>query len=423
MSTKVSAKCNAKNPSLCRFHGNPLPKSIANVGKVLKGGGDKKAQLKYVQDACEFYAVAEMQKHAEILGVATNPDGYQEYFNEYKNYLLDRGISHIDLRSSELSIYPDNIDMIAEPFIKNLMEEYPNHSFSFKNIAQDGRNSNMKGDVLITVTDAAGVEENISVSLKNYKGGIGNIQSNASTYQGFVMGFLFAGNGVGHWDTIDGKFNNRDVALRNEMLSKNGFKSFVSVMDSLDTINNRIRSKYIDGDKYKFYTPETHAAFSADAKSAGHEAKPIITKALKTLPNDVVRKRVLKMTGFDGAEEMLMVGGGKMFSTVGNKKYKSLVGKLKTSVVEFDEYKQGIVFRFVDPKTKEELLFANVPLTINKNGAWNTDGAKFSGKRFHKKENSELVWGERRAKKSREMATSTNCYINLNKIGLLQSVR
>ena len=58
----------------------------------------------------------------------------------------------------------------------------------------------------------------------------------------------------------------------------------------------------------------------------------------------------------------------------------------------------------------------DVPFTINKNGAWISE--EYQGERFHAKEQKMLATGQRRPKKSKELATSTNTYVDFAAAGI-----
>ena len=59
-----------------------------------------------------------------------------------------------------------------------------------------------------------------------------------------------------------------------------------------------------------------------------------------------------------------------------------------------------------------------VPFTLQKNGAWHLPKVKYSGTQYNEKEGIDLLHGERRPKKSKEIATSINTYLNLKKAGV-----
>ena len=76
---------------------------------------------------------------------------------------------------------------------------------------------------------------------------------------------------------------------------------------------------------------------------------------------------------------------------------------------------QGLGIEFVHENVV--VLKAQVPFTINKNGAW-ISGTPYAGVRLHHKEGVELAFGQRRPKKSRELATSVNTYLDLQPTGI-----
>ena len=61
------------------------------------------------------------------------------------------------------------------------------------------------------------------------------------------------------------------------------------------------------------------------------------------------------------------------------------------------------------------ILSIEVPFTLQANGAWYRDSSYIE---YHQKEKMSLVYGQRRPKKSKEIATSINTYLNLKKAGV-----
>jgi hypothetical protein len=76
---------------------------------------------------------------------------------------------------------------------------------------------------------------------------------------------------------------------------------------------------------------------------------------------------------------------------------------------------QGIGFDLINED--RVLLQVDVPFTINKNGAW-ISGDPYVGARWHEKEQASLAYGQRRPRKSRELATSINTYVNFGATGI-----
>ena len=63
------------------------------------------------------------------------------------------------------------------------------------------------------------------------------------------------------------------------------------------------------------------------------------------------------------------------------------------------------------------MLSVNIPFTINKNGAW-MSGTPYEGSTAYHNEPYPLAYNERRPRKSRELATSINTYLDLKSTGV-----
>ena len=60
-----------------------------------------------------------------------------------------------------------------------------------------------------------------------------------------------------------------------------------------------------------------------------------------------------------------------------------------------------------------EILKIDIPFTLQKNGGWFLPKEKYEGTIYHKKEKKDLMYGERRPKKSKEINTSTNMWFKI----------
>ena len=61
-----------------------------------------------------------------------------------------------------------------------------------------------------------------------------------------------------------------------------------------------------------------------------------------------------------------------------------------------------------------EILHVDIPFTLQKNGAWYLPKEEYEGTQYHSGEKKELVYGERRPKKSKEINTSTNMWFKIS---------
>ena len=95
-------------------------------------------------------------------------------------------------------------------------------------------------------------------------------------------------------------------------------------------------------------------------------------------------------------------------------RYREILKRVNSDdcVVEYNTNGKGVLFTLRD--SDGIILSIEVPFTLQANGAWYRD----SSIECHPKEKISLVYGQRRPKKSKEIATSINTYLNLKKAGV-----
>lgn len=134
-----------------------------------------------------------------------------------------------------------------------------------------------------------------------------------------------------------------------------------------------------------------------------------------------VREKFLARVGMDGKEEALFFDADRYVDSITNPRYHDLRQKLNADTTEFTaaQHRQGIRFEFTDERGKD-LLRTEVPFTVNTNGAWYRPRARYQGLREYDDKGHPMMleWGQRRPYKSREIATSTNTYVNLARTGI-----
>ena len=143
----------------------------------------------------------------------------------------------------------------------------------------------------------------------------------------------------------------------------------------------------------------------------------LLLPELKKFSNEKIKERVINMIGFDGEEELLLIAAktkSRLIDSITNEKLKTLISKVRSDKTTIRYYKHGknINFDFVDDN-EEVVLSVEVPFCLDKNGGWFLPKDKKG--RFYQKENMFLDYGQRRPKKSKEINTSTNTYVNLRK--------
>ena len=361
-----------------------------------------------IQDACEIYAVAMMQERAEQLGLSHSKLSIALHKN-FLDHVAEKGITEADFR--RFPQYKKNVEVHATFFVERLAEHRKPKDLKFVCTEKESRNNSLKGDFTVTFNDT----ETISTSLKNYRNSIARPQVSAGTFNSFALSFLLpADPGVGM--VLDPRtnvaFKGSNKAKRDEVLSAIGQTHAVTMLRKLDDLNNEIKEKFIKSEEFRFLNEDK---FDVERKRVGNEGAAIIHELLSSLPIDHVRQQIVERIGFAGEEEQLMFDPNRYTDSLTVPKFDELIHNVRHDADFLFEIKgQGIAFEFFS--NSEEVLSIHVPFTINKNGAWISEA--YSGRRLHPKEGVLLASGERRPKKSKELATSVNTYLDLQSTGI-----
>lgn len=364
----------------------------------------------FIQDAAEAYVVYLLQKFAVENEVAITDDVTEKY-NTFIQYCEDRNV----LDEFGKSIYKENIDAILKNFFFDVLSKYKEKKFNFIDVEREFRDKKMKGDFIVQFMD----KSYISFSLKNYKKGFDRIQLCSGTWHSFINNFLFESAGVGTFiDPFTKKiFQGCDREYRDILIEKLGYKSLKNVYDFFDTVNDSIKEFYAYGEQARHWK-NISSQWRNDCTFYGLKAAQTIISALDVVPKDVVKNRIIKMAGLNYDEEILLIGGGKYLSSISNQKYADILKRVNSNdcVVEYCNNKKGVLFTLKD--CIGAIVNIEVPFTLQKNGAWYLPKTKYSGVQYHEKEQVNLIYGERRPKKSKEISTSINTYLNLKKTGV-----
>jgi hypothetical protein len=376
---------------------------------MIRGG--MRDEEHFIQDALELYAVARMQELAQDRGLAISADAGDK-LAAFLEYAASRGFTMADFDSGRWKIYKETYDRHLPVFIDRLVTTFPGQSFDFTNTEVENRNAQLKGDFLITTSDGL----LMSVSLKNYRGGALRPQLNSGTYNSFMMNFMFESPGVGSFlDPTTGRtFRGTPPAARDAALRANGYEAVVPYMAQLDQLNVAIRARFIDTPEFDFLDEEV---FDHARKECGAAGAAVAVQILTHIDPPRLKARALKMVGMDGAEEMLLMDPAAFTDTITNPVFRALRDTVQhpSTALRVTPRGQGIALDFVNGE--RVLLEVYVPFTINKNGAW-ISGDPYEGVKLHVKEGRELAYGQRRPKKSRELATSINTYVNFGTSGI-----
>lgn len=365
-----------------------------------------KQKQHHIQDALEHYAVAFIQERAEERGVAITQDSEQKY-QTFQDYADVRGLTSSDFEGGEWPQYKASIVKFMPCYLERLIETMPGTRLDFVNVEADYRNANRKGDFLI-ISDQGG---SLSVSLKNYLGGL-RPQLSSGTFNSFILGFLFEPDGVGCYKDPATNVRFRGSSKRrNEILEANGYGHIVPVLERLDALNQGIKARFVYSDEFEFLD---EARFQEARRECGEAGATHALEALGLIARDRVKARLLKMTGLDGAEELLLLYRDRFADTITVPAFRELRTRVQADETTLTFRKHGQAVRFDFVASGVPILTVDVPFTINKNGAW-ISGAPYEGKRSYRGEAEPLSYRQRRPRKSKELATSINTYLDLSK--------
>ena len=364
----------------------------------------------FIQDAAEAYIVYLLQAHAVDNKVAITDDVAEKH-NTFIQYCEDRDV----LDEFNKSIYKENIDVVIDKFILDLLAKYPNRKFDFVDVEREFRDKKLKGDFIIQFEDGS----LISFSLKNYKKGFDRIQLCSGTWHSFLNNFLFESAGVGTFFNpfTQEVFQGCNREYRDSLIEKLGYDALKEVYTFFDSINDTIKKFYTYGEQARYWK-NVSAQWKGDCAAYGLKAAEKIISALDSIPKDMVKNRIIKMAGLNYDEEILLVGNGKYLCSLFNQKYAQILKRVNSteSVVEYITNGKGLLFTLCD--SVGVIVNIEVPFTLQKNGAWHLPKTKYIGTQYHNKEGVALIHGERRPKKSKEISTSINTFLNLKKSGV-----
>ena len=364
----------------------------------------------FIQDAAEAYIVYLLQAHAVENKVAITDDVAEKH-NTFIQYCEDRDV----LDEFNKSIYKENIDVVIDKFILDLLAKYPNRKFDFVDVEREFRDKKLKGDFIIQFEDGS----SISFSLKNYKKGFDRIQLCSGTWHSFLNNFLFESAGVGTFFNpfTQEVFQGCNREYRDSLIEKLGYDALKEVYTFFDSINDTIKKFYTYGEQARYWK-NVSAQWKGDCAAYGLKAAEKIISALDSIPKDMIKNRIIKMAGLNYDEEILLVGNGKYLCSLFNQKYAQILKRVNSteSVVEYITNGKGLLFTLCD--SVGVIVNIEVPFTLQKNGAWHLPKIKYVGTQYHNKEGVALIHGERRPKKSKEISTSINTFLNLKKSGV-----
>ena len=143
--------------------------------------------------------------------------------------------------------------------------------------------------------------------------------------------------------------------------------------------------------------------------------KKIVVREIGTsTKHDYTNAQVVTKTTGEGTARNIIDNITGVFSLTDDK-YKLLCNRVKHAThVEVESSGQSVFYHICD--ADGIIITVNQPCTLQKNGAWfATNEEKFDGFREKNDKGKKFMlrWGQRRPRKSKELATSTNMYLRL----------
>ncbi len=367
---------------------------------------------KLAQDICEVLAVAMLAQLAEADGRLAGRRATL-LMQDFDDYRRDR-LSESELYYGVGKQYVSNLRTHLPTFYRALASKFESANFSFENVEIKKRNEKKKADFAIHLTSP---KTTFFVSLKNYDvPKLGRVQVSSGTFNSFINNFVLVPDGIGMYRITESspRFRGSDVKARDEAFELGGLGGCLSLFHKLDAINETIKERFVYSEEFAFLD---EGKFDHARKEIGDVGSSIAFEILNYFEEQrpgSIRKRITSMSGLDGDEEILFLANSNFIDSVTSELVSNLVSQIRDPKTTFDYElrQQSIDFAFAVDGAN--VLSVNIPFTINKNGAWMSD--VYEGDRFHKKENMFLRTAQRRPKKSKELATSINTYVDLSKL-------
>ena len=381
-----------------------------------RGQGRKLDRDQHItQDAAEHYAVYIMADYAEKNGWASKSSS-GSLWASFLDYLAARDWSVEADFGNKYPAYKRNVDKQIPNFVKRLHSTFQTSKFDFQIDEASFRNLGMKADFTI---DVSGRDEPFMVSLKNYigVGGITRPQVSSGTFLSFAAGFVFERVGVGSYADPrrpDGRFSGSSREQRNQVLKFEGREQLIAPLEVLENLQGTVRERLLT---LKMYDKSRIREVVEHIVPLGQEAMIAIFDQLGL---EKVREKFLERVGLDGTEEILYFDESNSIDSITNSRFHALTAAVNDESTQFEVLPVGQSLRFQFTKDSNHVLKVDVPLTVNTNGAWHRPKEKYEGTqpKNDKGHQLELAWGEIRPYKSREIATSTNTYVNLQATGI-----
>ena len=251
------------------------------------------------------------------------------------------------------------------------------------------------------------------ISLKQYKKDA-SVQLCSGTYSSSLCSLAFQRIGQGVFENNGIKFQSKAkdrAVVRQQLVSTYGPK-LGTLHDDLMILEDSVKPYQV---MPKF---PGMSVWSNYCKTTGNKATRILNDMLDIISSKKCLKQdILARAGLDSNHHILVacdMKKPKVYSTLTNTKFVNKIKLLQDSAttLSIDIRGQGINFDFINNKSVICNLY--MPLTINRNGAFHLP--KNGKSRICSKSGKTILAGQLRPLKAKEMATSTNLWLEIKKL-------
>ena len=384
-------------------------------------------QKHYIQDAGEKYFIYAVSSELKRIGKLHTESLINIARKNFISYAKDRSCTDAFNASEYKKIY----DTAAPLYVRDLREKFGESSkFNIIDVEKDARNSGKKADFRVEVYAKNTVIATIEQSLKAYESS-SNIQVCSGTFLSTVLSVLFDKKGVGKFvnPKTGESFSSANISKLEEALDCLGEETKKNTL-VLRNIQKEVEVWKTDPTKMLWkditytdaqgatHTNKDDAAWKAFCDDIGCKGRNAIAKVMKSVSQNKLKRFFGKVMGITGEEEILILAGdGTYINSICNIRAKKLVEIFQNQnskvAVVIDGKNKGITLQLIS-EDNTVVLEAYIPTTINRNGMWQLD--EIDGRVLTKKRYSGtfVAYGERRPDKL-EIATSTNCWIDIRK--------
>jgi hypothetical protein len=185
-------------------------------------------------------------------------------------------------------------------------------------------------------------------------------------------------------------------------------------LDFIKTTGDYLRTSYVEGDGAEYWD-KVKDSWKDDCERLPHAAIDLACNILNSIHQDIIKNRVIEMTGLDFEEDLLLLDKKGFLCSLFEKKLQIMARRITSSDCKLKLKKVAKNLHIVLADKHGEIIPIQIPFTLQKNGAWYLPKDPYKGERYHGKEKASLSYGQRRPKKSKEMSTSINTYLPLGK--------